>query len=118
LLLVLSFVSGGLVGMALEEALGIDWFEFLDSDRDDDRGSLLAGLDLSREQRSRAKEILDRQEELLERYWKQRLPEIEGILNQSYDAIRAELDPEQRAAFDKRVRRLEGRVPEEMRKDQ
>ena len=116
-MLLLTFVSGGLVGMALEEALGIDWFEFLDSDQDDKGRSLLAGLELSHEQRARAKEILDRQEERLEEYWKQRIPEIEGILGQSYAAIRAELDADQQAAFDKRVRKLKGRVPEEMRRE-
>ena len=115
LLLLVSFGSGGLVGMALEEALGIDWFEFLDTDRDDRGRSLLAGLELSREQRARARQILERQEDRLEDYWEERLPEIEGILEESYAEIRAELDPDQRAKFDKRVRKLKGRVPEEMR---
>ena len=117
LMLVVTFVSGGLVGMALEEALGIDWFEFLDTDRDDRGRSLLAGLELSSEQRARAKQILERQEDRLEQYWEDRLPEIERMLEESYTEIRADLDPEQRAKFDKRVRKLKGRVPEEMRDD-
>jgi hypothetical protein len=117
LLLVVSFVSGGLVGMALEEALGIDWFEFLDTDRGDRGRSLLGGLGLSGEQRARAKRILERQEDRLEQYWEDRLPEIEGILEESYAEIRAGLDPEQREQFDKRVRKLKGQVPEEMRDD-
>jgi hypothetical protein len=114
-LLSLTFVVGGLAGMALEEALGIDWFEFLDEDYDEAEDRLLAGLDLSREQRDRAEEILERQEDRLEAYWESRLPEIQGILRQSYAEIRAILDPDQQAAFDRRVRELGGRVPEEIR---
>ena len=117
LMLIVTFVSGGLVGMALEEALGIDWFEFLDTDRDDRGRSLLAGLDLSSEQRARAKQVLERQADRLEKYWEDRLPEIEGILEESYAEIRGQLDADQRAKFDKRVRKLKGRVPEEMRDD-
>ena len=114
LLLLLTFAVGSLTGMALEEALGIDWFEFLDEDSDEEPDRLLAGLDLSREQRARAEEILEREEDRLEEYWESRLPEIQGILEQSYSEIREILRPEQREAFDQRVRTLRGRVPEEV----
>lgn len=115
LLLALTFMVGGLTGMALEEALGIDWFEFLDEDSDEAEDRLLAGLDLSPEQRAQAEEILERQENRLENYWESRLPEIQAILRQSYAELRAILTPEQQAAFDRRVRELGGRVPEEIR---
>jgi Spy/CpxP family protein refolding chaperone len=115
MLLLTVFAVGALSGMALEEALGIDWFEFLDEDTDEAEDSLLVGLDLSREQRGRAEEILERQEERLEEYWQGRVPEIQGILQESYAEIGAVLTPEQRAVFDERVRNLRGRVPVEAR---
>jgi Spy/CpxP family protein refolding chaperone len=114
LLLALAFAVGGLTGMALEEALGIDWFEFLDEDYDESEDRLLVGLDLTREQRTRAEEILEREEDRLEDYWESRLPEIQGILRQTYADIRAILTPEQQALFDRRVQELGGRVPEEI----
>ena len=114
LLLLTVFSVGALSGMALEEALGIDWFEFLDEDTDEAEDSLLVGLELSREQRARAEEILERQEDRLEAYWESRIPEIEGILHRSYAEIRAILTPAQQAAFDRRVRELGGRVPGEI----
>jgi hypothetical protein len=115
LLLSLSFVVGALSGMALEEALGIDWFEFLDEDRGGGEKRLLAGLGLTDAQRERAEDILERQEDRLEDYWKNRLPEIRQMMEQSYAEIRADLDPDQQSKFDKRVRKLDGRVPDEVR---
>lgn len=115
LLLALTFVVGGLSGMVMEEALGIDWFEFLDDDADEAEDRLLVGLDLSPAQRAQAEGILEQQEDRLEAYWESRLPEIQGILRQSYGEIRAILTPEQQALFDRRVRELEGRVPREAR---
>jgi len=114
LLLLLAFGVGGLTGMALEEALGIDWFEFLDED-DEGEDSLLAGLGLTGDQRDRAEAILEREEDRLEDYWESRIPEIQGILRDTYGEIRAILTPEQRALFDRRVRELGGRIPEEIR---
>jgi Spy/CpxP family protein refolding chaperone len=114
LLLLLTFSVGAVGGMAVEEALGLDWFEFLDEDyRANDR--IVAGLNLTREQEERVERILDRQEEQLEDYWKSRLPEIQSMLRASYAEIRVQLTPEQRVIFDRRVRKLEGRVPKEMR---
>ena len=115
LLLALTFVVGGLAGMALEEALGIDWFEFLDEDSDEAEDQLLVGLDLTRDQRSQAEAILEREEDRLEDYWESRLPEIQGILRQTYADIRAILTPEQQQLFDRRVEELGGRVPGEVR---
>ena len=115
LLLVVTFAVGGMTGMALEEALGIDWFEFLDVDSDDADASLLAGIDLTGAQRERIDEIMDREEDRLEAYWESRLPEIQSIVSASYDEIRAILDPSQRQQFEQRVRALRGRVPDEMR---
>jgi hypothetical protein len=115
LLLLLTFGTGALAGMAVEEALGLDWFDFLDEDNDPTGARLLAGLDLSREQHERAEEILDRQEDRLEEYWEGRVPEIQRILADSYAEIRALLAPAQQAAFDRRVEELGGRVPDEVR---
>lgn len=115
MLLLTTFGVGALTGMALEEALGIDWFEFLDDDTDEPEDSLLVGLDLTRSQRAAAEEILERQEERLEAYWEGRLPEIQGILEGSYAQLNAILTPEQRPLFERRVRELRGRVPAEVR---
>ncbi len=114
LLLLLTFGVGALAGMAIEEATGIDWFDFLDRDEQEDVG-LLTGLALTPDQRRGVERILDRQEDQLEEYWEVRMPEIRGILDGSYGEIRALLTPAQQAQFDRRVRGLGGRVPTEFR---
>lgn len=115
LMLSLTFVVGALAGMAVEEATGIDWFEFLDEASDDDDGpaELSAGLNLSSDQRTRVHAIVERQEDELEDYWKGRMPEIQGILAKTYAEIRSLLTPAQQQLFDRRVRDLQGRVPQE-----
>ena len=112
LLLGLAFVVGGLSGMALEEALGLDWFDFLDEDT---RGGerLFSGMRLTDAQEERIELILERREDRLEAYWESRLPEIGAIMEQSYAEMRAVLTPGQRPAFDRRVRELRGRAPDE-----
>ena len=103
MLLAITFVSGGLAGMALEEGLGLDWFDFLDEDvRRDQR--LVDGLQLTGSQRASVQRILDGQERRLEAYWSARLPEMQAIVDRSHEEIRALLTPEQRAVFDQRVR--------------
>ncbi len=103
--------------MALEEATGIDWFEFLDDDSDGDaqNSELMAGLQLSAYQRGQIEAIVERQEDALEDYWESRMPDITGILTKSYAEIRVLLTPAQQTVFDRRVRELEGRIPEEFR---
>jgi hypothetical protein len=115
LLLSLSFTVGALAGMAVEEATGIDWFEFLDKANDDDDSSseLTAGLNLSSEQHTQVDRIVERQEDELEDYWKGRMPEIQGILSKTYAEIRSLLTAQQQQVFDRRVRELDGRVPAE-----
>lgn len=115
LLLLLTFATGAVAGMALEESLGLDWFDFLDEDYGARSDRLLEGLSLSREQRTRAERILEAQEDRLEEYWESRIPEIQTLLLESYADIRALLNEEQRPAFDARVRALGGRVPGEVR---
>ena len=115
MLLLTTFGVGALAGMALEEALGIDWFEFLDDDTDEPEDSLLVGLDLSGAQRASAEEILERQEDRLEAYWEGRIPEIQGIMEGSYAELGAILTPEQRPLLEARVRELRGRLPAEVR---
>lgn len=117
LMLLVTFTVGGLAGMAIEEATGIDWFEFLDSEReaDGDATRLLTGLELSNEQRERMDDILARQEDEIEAYWKTRMPEIGAILERGYSEIRSGLNPAQQSVFDRRIRELDGRIPEEIR---
>ena len=111
-LLLLVFVIGGLSGMAIEEASGIDWFEFLDEDRDRSGENLLAGLGLTDTQEDQAERLLDAQEDSLEAYWEQRLPEINLIIASSYAKIRMLLTPEQQAIFDNRIRKLPRELPD------
>ena len=116
LLLSVTFVVGSLAGMAIEEATGIDWFEFLDDDaRDDAAPQLMAGIELTSEQREKIDDIADAQEDRLEDYWKARMPEIKTVVDSSYAEIRALLTPAQQTVFDRRVRELNGRIPEEFR---
>jgi Spy/CpxP family protein refolding chaperone len=110
-LLLLVFVIGGLSGMAIEEATGIDWFEFLDEDRDRSGEDLLEGLGLTDTQEDQAERLLDAQEDSLEAYWEQRLPEINLIIASSYARIRVLLTPEQQAVFDDRIRKLPRELP-------
>lgn len=114
LMLSLTFVVGALSGMALEEAAGIDWFDFLEDDESSVSDlRLMAGIDLSAQQRATVDGILERQEDELEDYWDERMPDIKGILGKSYAEIRVLLTPAQQTVFDQRVRELDGKVPEE-----
>ncbi len=117
LMLLVTFSVGALCGMAAEEAFGLDWFDFFEEARDDRADRLLAGLNLTHEQRARTDEIMERHEDQLEDYWEGRLPEIQRLLQQSYAEIRTALTPAQQAAFDDRLRNLDGRVPAELRDD-
>ena len=111
LLLATTFLVGGLAGMAAEEGLGIDWFDFLDEDFGEGDEDLLRGLQLTNEQRARIQAIGEAEEDRLEAYWEARLPEIRAIVDESYDEIRRELNPEQRAEFDRRVEARGARRP-------
>lgn len=116
LMLSLTFCVGALGGMAVEEAAGLDWFDFLDDDETSVSDlRLMSGIDLSAEQRATVDRILERQEDQLEDYWEERMPDIKAILAKSYGEIRVLLTPAQQAVFDKRVRELDGKVPEEFR---
>jgi hypothetical protein len=115
-MLSLTFCVGALGGMAVEEAAGLDWFDFLDDDETSVSDlRLMSGIDLSAEQRATVDRILERQEDQLEDYWEERMPDIKAILAKSYGEIRVLLTPAQQAVFDKRVRELDGKVPEEFR---
>ena len=103
-MLLLSFVVGAMAGMVLEEALGLDWFDFLDEDARASDGRMLADLDLTERQREQVEEILDQQQRRLEAYWERRLPEIRQVVAESYQQIRAVLTDEQRELFDTRIR--------------
>lgn len=110
LLLAASFGVGGLVGMAAEEALGLDWFDFLDEDAQPAEEHLFTGVALTAEQERRIDAIQARREERLESYWESRLPDIQRIMGDSYGEMRAVLTPEQQPLFDRRVREMRGRI--------
>lgn len=110
LLLASTFLVGGMAGMAAEEALGLDWFDFLDEDAQPAEDGLFAGLSLSAAQRRRIDAIQERREDRLEAYWESRLPDIQRIMGDSYAEMRGVLTPEQRPVFDRRVRDLAGRI--------
>lgn len=116
LILLVTFSVGALAGMAAEEGFGLDWFDFFEvtGDRSD---RVLAGLKLSPDQLTRAEAILEHQEDRLEDYWEERLPEIRRLLDESYAKIRPLLTPAQQTVFDDHVRHLDGRIPSELRDD-
>ncbi len=111
LLLAATFSVGALGGMAVEEAMGLDWFDFLDEDASPSEDRLFAGMGLTAEQRRRIEAIRDGREDRLEGYWESRVPDIQRIVDQSYGEMRAVLPPERHAEFDRRVRELRARVP-------
>jgi len=113
LLLAATFSVGALGGMAVEEAMGLDWFDFLDEDAAPSEDRLFAGMELTGAQRARIDEIRDLREDRLEAYWASRLPDIQRIVDQSYGDMRAVLPPDRHADFDRRVRELRARAPAE-----
>lgn len=110
LLLGISFLVGGMTGMAAEEALGLDWFDFLDEDAQPAEEGMFAGLALTEAQARRIEAIRGRREDRLEVYWESRLPDIQRIMADSYGEMRAVLTPEQQPEFDRRVRAMRGRI--------
>src|SRR5688500_2419213 len=113
-MLSLTFAVGALSGMALEEAADIDWFDFLDDDESSVSDlRLMAGLDLSAEQRATVDRILERQEDELEDYWEERMPDVKRILWKTFGGIRGILTPAHQPLFDPLVREAAGNVPEE-----
>ena len=110
LLLAASFLVGGMTGMVAEEALGLDWFDFLDEDATPGDERLFAGMQLTGDQRRRIAEIRERREDRLEAFWESRLPDIRRIMGDSYGEMRAVLTPQQQPAFDRRVSELRERI--------
>ncbi|WP_420126519.1 hypothetical protein [Longimicrobium sp.] len=113
LLLAATFSVGALGGMAVEEAMGLDWFDFLDEDAAPSEDRLFAGMELTEAQRERIEQIRERREDRLEAYWESRVPEIQLVVDQSYGEMRAVLPAERHAEFDRRVRQLRARMPAE-----
>jgi hypothetical protein len=113
LLLAATFSVGALGGMAVEEAMGLDWFDFLDEDAAPSEDPLFAGMELTGAQRERIEDIRERREDRLEAYWESRVPDIQRIVDQSYGEMRAVLPAERHAEFDRRVRELRARTPAE-----
>ena len=111
-LAILLIFGTGLAGGALLEDIvdEIDRPLFAADDRDDDHEpteeKVLAGLDLTPEQRARIEQLFDAREDRLEDYWEARLPELESVIDSSRDEIRAILTPPQRAVYDSHLARL------------
>lgn len=103
ILLALTFSLGGLAGMAFEEGLGLDWFEFLDADPAPGQ-AILADLHLSESQKLEIENIFEQQEDDLEDYWEGRLPELKTIVEKADNQIRTVLTPQQRVIFDERIK--------------
>lgn len=110
LLLAATFAVGGLAGMAAEEALGLDWFDFLDEDATPADGRLFADMALTPAQARRIEAIRETREARLEAYWESQLPDIQRIMDDSYGEMRGVLTPGQRPAFDRRVRDIRERI--------
>ena len=110
LLLAATFGVGGMAGMAAEEALGLDWFDFLDEDAAPAEGRLFTGVELTDAQERQIEQIRERREQRLEGYWESRLPDIQRIMDDSYGEMRQVLTPEQQPPFDRRVREMRGRI--------
>ena len=111
LLLAATFSVGALSGMAVEEAMGLDWFDFLDEDASPSEDRLFAGMELTAAQRAQIEQIRERREDRLEAYWESRVPDIQRVVDQSYGEMRAVLPAERHAEFDRRVRELRARTP-------
>lgn len=77
----LRIAVGGLAGMAAEEALGLDWFDFLDEDATPADEPLFQGMGLSAAQKRQIEGIRERREERLEACWEGRLPDILRIMD-------------------------------------
>lgn len=110
LLLAGTFLVGGMAGMVAEEAMGLDWFDFLDEDATPGDERLFAGMRLTGEQRRRIEEIRERREDRLEAFWESRLPDIQRIMGDSYGEMRGVLTPQQQPAFDQRVSEMRERI--------
>ena len=119
LVLFAVFLVGGAAGWVMEELVddihwpgrhaGSDAPDRPGSDRpdedepfdDDAEEDLLESLGLSRLQLDSVDHLLDRREDRLEEYWKSRLPDLQALVDSSRQEIRALLDSEQRAAYDR-----------------
>ena len=115
-ILLLVFAVGGLAGMAVEEGLGLDWFDFLDEDQPGEAISgdedFLLRLDLTADQRERIEQIFEQQDDQLETYWREHLPAIRSIVAASDTRIDSVLTPAQRTQYHDRIRSRGDGVPE------
>lgn len=118
LVLLAVFLTGGAAGWVLEETVeDIEWpWDREDRDHDDEAPSgdpldddaeeaFLETLGLTRAQLDSADRLLDAREDRLEQYWRERLPDMQSLIDSTRAGIRALLTPEQRAAYDEWVRR-------------
>ena len=121
ILLLAVFFAGGAAGWLLEDVVedihwpgsrgeerthdGPDEDEPFDDDAEED---FLEALGLDRGQLDSVDHLLDRREDLLEAYWKSRLPDLQAVVDSSRQEIRAMLTPEQRSAYDRWLGREPG----------
>ncbi|HEX6105315.1 MAG TPA: hypothetical protein VFZ26_07010 [Gemmatimonadales bacterium] len=111
------FLVGGAAGWVLEEVLEeMDWPGATVGDGDGDDGGrhevpdddaeedFLETLGLTRSQLDSVDRLLDEREDRLEAYWSARLPDLRALIDSSRMGIRALLNEEQRAAYDRWLR--------------
>ena len=112
------FLAGGAAGWVMEDALDdveLPWHRAEPKDDPSEQGedqldddaeeAFLETLGLSRAQLDSVDRLLDAREDRLERYWKDRLPDMQSLIDSTRVGIRALLTPEQRAAYDDWARR-------------
>jgi hypothetical protein len=123
LVLLVVFLTGGAAGWVFEEAVEDIVWPWDRSDRDqetdaqsddplddDAEEAFLETLGLTRAQLDSADRLLDAREDRLEQYWRERLPDMQSLIDSTRAGIRALLTPEQRAAYDEWVRRQADRT--------
>jgi Spy/CpxP family protein refolding chaperone len=77
----------------------------LDDDAEED---FLERLGLRPEQYTAVEKALDARQDRLERYWRDKMPDLRAIIDSSRAEIRLLLTPEQQAAYDRWVTDLNG----------
>jgi Spy/CpxP family protein refolding chaperone len=117
MLLMVTFVAGGLVGAAANRVLEARPVTAAASapDRGCEREQdVFERLDLSPQQRERVDEILARRREQADIFWQDAGPRLHELMDSTRAEIRNVLTPEQRAEYDRhRAERRERREREE-----
>jgi Spy/CpxP family protein refolding chaperone len=111
-LLIVTFVSGGLAGAAGDRLLHADeapWRHHRDRDKRHGMEELLDRLDLTAQQRTQVERVLERQMPRVEAIWDSCKPRMAAQIDSTRAEIRALLTPAQRVAFDRELEESEAR---------